>query len=134
MIARSGGSDQRLQHPWREVLLHEICQPVEHTVERRHGGAEQGLQDRGVFEQAMQVQTQHVAGSVLPAQGLALRAEWWACWLICPIVARSGPLMFFLALVWCCNVPVIATGCCKSSARIGDVGIASIEIWGAWYT
>jgi hypothetical protein len=56
------------------VLLHEICQPVEHTVERRHGGAEQGLQDRRVFEQAVQVQAQDVSRGVLPPSGCACGA------------------------------------------------------------
>ena len=54
------------------MLGDEVGQAVKHGVQRGHGACaqrvKQGLQRGRVFQQAMQIQAQHIAGRVLPGQ------------------------------------------------------------------
>jgi hypothetical protein len=60
------------QHTGLEMLFDVVGQTVKYHIERGHRAtqalAKQGLQGAGVFKQAVQVQAQHVAGTVLPAR------------------------------------------------------------------
>ena len=47
------------------MALHKIGQAIEHTLQRGHAGAKQGTQHSRVFEQAVHIAAEHVAGRVL---------------------------------------------------------------------